>query len=284
MSKKKPQAVNRVPGVKSDLSVRALQAWQPEIKYVAAAGEQGAATISILEPIGQDFFGDGVTSKRIAAALRNIGERDVEVVINSPGGDVFEGLAIYGLLVDHPGAVTVKVLGLAASAASIIAMAGDRIEIMRSGFFMIHNAWVCACGDRNTLSEVADFLEPIDAALADIYEARTGGNLSEIRAMMDRETWMAGSQAIEAGFADALLGDDEVAQGDGDDASLSASGAKRKVEAMLTGSGLSRSEARALLSTLSNSGTPDAALVGTPDAAALSEVSGLLSDLQNFQI
>jgi HK97 family phage portal protein len=88
-----------------------------------------ASTITILEPIGVDFFGNGVTAKRIAAALRAIGNQPVTVMINSPGGDFFEGLAIYNLLREHPKAVTVQVIGIAASAASVIAMAGDDIQI-----------------------------------------------------------------------------------------------------------------------------------------------------------
>ncbi|MBN0106041.1 Clp protease ClpP, partial [Pseudomonas aeruginosa] len=92
------------------------------------------------EPIGYDWWtGEGVTAKRIAGALRAIGgDVDVTVNINSPGGDVFEGLAIYNLLREHKGKVTVRVLGLAASAASFIAMAADEVKIARAGFLMIH--------------------------------------------------------------------------------------------------------------------------------------------------
>ncbi|KLB48562.1 peptidase, partial [Xanthomonas euvesicatoria] len=104
----------------------------------------------------------GVTARRVAGALRAMGKGPVTVNVNSPGGDMFEGLAIYNLLREHDGEITVKVLGLAASAASIIAMAGDTVQIARAGFLMIHNAWVMAVGNRNDLIEVADTLKPFD--------------------------------------------------------------------------------------------------------------------------
>ncbi|HCF5801664.1 TPA: Clp protease ClpP, partial [Pseudomonas aeruginosa] len=104
-----------------------------------------------------------------AGALRAIGgDVDVTVNINSPGGDVFEGLAIYNLLREHKGKVSVNIIGLAASAASFIAMAGDEIRIGRAAFLMIHNAWLIAMGNRNDLREIADWLEPFDMTLADI--------------------------------------------------------------------------------------------------------------------
>src|SRR5690606_30844040 len=98
-------------------------------------------TIGIYDVIGQDFWtGEGVTAKRVAAALRSMGAGPVTVYINSPGGDVFEGLAIYNLLREHKGEVTVKVMGLAASAAPVIEMAGDVVQVPRARFLMILNA------------------------------------------------------------------------------------------------------------------------------------------------
>src|SRR6185436_2438068 len=134
---------------------QALERWAPDLMAAAASEE---STISVLDPIGVDpWTGEGVTAKRIAAALRSIGaDKDVVVNINSPGGDLFEGMAIYNLLREHQGKVTVKVLGVAASAASIVAMAGDEIQIARAGFLMIHNTWVIAMGNRNDLREIAD--------------------------------------------------------------------------------------------------------------------------------
>nr|WP_260679028.1 head maturation protease, ClpP-related [Pseudomonas mendocina] len=198
-------------GLRFDLSVKALDRWNSTIQ--AAASEDN--TISVFDVIGQDYWtGEGVTAKRIAAALRAIGERDVVVNINSPGGDMFEGLAIYNLLREHKGSVTVKVLGLAASAASIIAMAGDEVQIARAGFLMIHNAWIFAAGNRHDFREYADYLEPFDASMADIYVARSGQELADVQRMMDGETWIGGSAAIDQGFADALLASDEIEAGE----------------------------------------------------------------------
>lgn len=95
------------PGVRSDVSQKALAHWSPDIR---GAVDEKDASISILDVIGQDFWGEGVTAKRIAGALRAIGPRPVTVVINSPGGDVFEGIAIYNLLREHPETVTVKIV------------------------------------------------------------------------------------------------------------------------------------------------------------------------------
>jgi hypothetical protein len=97
-----------------------------------------------------------------------------------------------------------KVLGLAASAASIIAMAGDEIQISRAGFLMVHDTWVVAMGNRNDLRDIADQLEPFDFAMADIYAARTGIDAKTVMKKMDAETWINGSAAVDEGWADAL--------------------------------------------------------------------------------
>ncbi|HCL3777359.1 TPA: Clp protease ClpP, partial [Pseudomonas aeruginosa] len=197
-------------GVQCDLAPKALDAWRPELR--AASGDNPDTTITIYEPIGYDWWtGEGVTAKRIAGALRAIGgDVDVTVNINSPGGDVFEGLAIYNLLREHKGKVSVNIIGLAASAASFIAMAGDEIRIGRAAFLMIHNAWLIAMGNRNDLREIADWLEPFDMTLADIYAQRTGIDIDDIVKQMDAETWIGGREAVDKGWADAFLESDEI--------------------------------------------------------------------------
>ena len=188
----------------------ALKRWNPGIR----AASEDEHSISIYDAIGLDpWSGEGVTTKRIAAALRSVNGADVTVNINSPGGDMFEGLAIYNLLRDYSGMVTVKVLGLAASAASIIAMAGDEIRIARAGFLNIHNCWVVALGNRQDLLEVASRLEPFDQAMAEIYASRTQSQLSAMQQLMDADTWLNGSAAVEQGFCDDLLKSDEVVHG-----------------------------------------------------------------------
>lgn len=244
--------------VSSNILPRAFDRWNPAIRAESAEDDR---TISILDVIGYDWWtGEGVTAKRIAGALRNLGPGPVTVNINSPGGDMFEGLAIYNLLRGHDGEVTVKVLGLAASAASIIAMAGDTVQIARAGFLMIHNCWVMAIGNRHDLREVADTLEPFDAAMADIYTARTGLSIEEVQKQMDGETWINGSSAVDQGFADELLPSDQVKQGGEKKAS-----AVRRLEAALRSSGMPKSEAMKLISEFkSSAGDPAGSGEGDP--------------------
>lgn len=241
--------------------------WQPSIR--AAAGEDDAEnTISILDPIGYDpWTGSGVTPNRISAALRSIGAKNpVTVMINSPGGDMFDGLAIYNMLMGHKGEVTVKVLGLAASAASFIAMAGDKIQIAKSAFMMIHNAWVVAMGDRNDLREYADTLEPFDEAIAGIYADRSGMELKKVSALMDKESWLGGTAAVENGLADSVLSYDVETE---DDSTSNARRTANRLDAALAQAGLSRSERRDLLreyvSTTRDAGANN--LISTRDAA-----------------
>lgn len=227
-----------------DLPSAAMERWNGGIK----AASQDDNSISIFDVIGADYWGDGVTASRIAGALRSLDGADVTVNINSPGGDMFEGLAIYNLLREYKGKVTVKVLGLAASAASVIAMAGDEVQIGRGAFLMIHNCWVYAMGNRHDLAQIAADMEPFDKAMGDIYSARSGLSLADVSAMMDGETYIGGSDAVEKGFADRLLSADEIA--DDDD---SPSAALRKLDALLAKTDTPRSERRKLLKALSGS-------------------------------
>ena len=254
------------PGMRSELLPSALDRWNPTVS--AAAGEEVENTISVLDPIGADWFGEGVTAKRISAALRTIGAgKDVVVNINSPGGDYFEGLAIYNLLREHKGTVTIKVLGIAASAASVIAMAGDDIQIARAGFLMIHNTWVVAMGDRHQLRDVSDWLEPFDAAAVDIYAARTGIDAKDVGKMLDRETWIGGADAVEKGFADSLLAADEVATRTNNSADGRPTVAAHKLDALLAQINVPRSERRELIQALKG-GTRNAAATDMPGAVA----------------
>ena len=246
---------------KPDLPAAAMERWNGGIR----AARDGDNSISIFDVIGADYWGDGVTASRIAGALRSLNGADVTVNINSPGGDMFEGLAIYNLLREYEGRVTVKVLGLAASAASVIAMAGDDVQIGRGAFLMIHNCWVYAMGNRHDLAQIAADMEPFDNAMSDIYQARSGLDADTIGKMMDGETYIGGSDAVAKGFADSLLSADEIA--DDDD---SPAAALRKLDALLAKTDTPRSERRKLLKALSGS-TPGAAVTpdGTPSAATI---------------
>lgn len=236
-------------GLRYHISPAALSRWDASV-YAA----EDEASISIFDPIGDEYM-DGVTPKRIAGVLRNLGGKDVTVNINSPGGSLSDGTAIYSLLKEHKGHVTVRVLGIAASAASIIAMAGDEILIARAGFMMIHNCWVMAVGNRNDLRAYAAKMEPFDLAMADIYFARTGIDIKKIQKMMDADTYIGGSEAVDTGFADELLPSDAKTE-PRDDARAQA--AARKADILFANQGMSRSQRRELISALKD-GTPRAA-------------------------
>ncbi|EOW6671397.1 head maturation protease, ClpP-related [Cronobacter dublinensis] len=246
---------------KPDLPAAAMERWNGSIR----AARDGDNSISIFDVIGADYWGEGVTASRIAGALRSLNGEDVTVNINSPGGDMFEGLAIYNLLREYDGKVTVKVLGLAASAASIIAMAGDEVQIGRGAFLMIHNCWIYAMGNRHDLAQIATDMAPFDKAMSDIYQARSGLDAATVDKMMDGETYIGGSEAVEKGFADSLLSADEIA--DDDESPVAA---LRKLDALLAKANTPRSECRKLLKALSGS-TPGAAATpdGTPSAATI---------------
>lgn len=277
--RKLPSAkINVRPGLRSELAPAALDRWNSSVK---SAADDSDNTISILDPIGEDWFGDGVTAKRISAALRNIGKKDVVVSINSPGGDYFEGLAIYNLLREHPAKVTVKIVGIAASAASVIAMAADEVQIARAGFIMIHNTWVVAVGDRHALRDVADWLEPFDVTATDIYEARTGLDENEIGRMLDRETWIGGAEAVEKGFADSLLSADEIDSKTNNSIEGRQQVAAHKFDTLLARANVPRSERRELLNALKG-GMPGATVTGMQDAAVLAEVSNLLASIKSI--
>ncbi|MDO7843446.1 head maturation protease, ClpP-related [Sphingomonas immobilis] len=162
-------------------------------------------TISIFDRIGADYDGNGVTATRVAGALRSIGNRAATVEINSPGGNYFEGVAIYNLLRRHPAAIDVQILGIAASAASIIAMAGDTIAIAHNAEIMIHQAQGVFFGNADDMEAAIPVLRKLDGAMVDVYAARTGKPGDELLQMMRAETYIGGRDAVAAGFADTLM-------------------------------------------------------------------------------
>jgi ATP-dependent Clp protease, protease subunit len=231
----------------------------------AAAEDGDSSTITIYDVIGEDWWtGGGFTLKRASAALRTIGEgRAVTVNINSPGGDMFEGIAIYNLLAAHKGKVTVNVMGLAASAASIIAMAGDDILMGEGAQLMIHNSWGMVVGNRHDLAAASETFAGFDQSLADIYHARTGMKKAEIEKLMDGETFMRPEDAIARGFADgkAAAASGEPAARNQMDPGLMA---RRQTEAALARAGFSRSDRQQMLAHLG--GQRDASLGDTTAA------------------
>lgn len=239
--------------------------WKPAVR----ASSAGANVIGMYDVIGRDHWtGGGITLEWVNEQLDRAGGADVDIHMNSPGGDMFEGTAIYNRLLQYPGEVTVKVFGLAASAASVIAMAGDEILMGPASFLMIHNCWVVAAGNRNDFRETADFLEPFDAAMAAVYADRTGLDVAEIAALMDAETYIGALDAVAKGFADGIMGAEAETVDETAGASAMAGNAVRKMELNLCRS-MTRAQARELIAKVK--GTPGAALSdATPGAGDLS--------------
>lgn len=152
-----------------------------------------------------DWLGMEATSpKKIPDALRDAGGEDVEIHINSPGGDVFAGSEIYTLLRGYSGKVKIKILGIAASAASVIAQAGES-EISPTGMFMIHNVKTWSSGDYRDMEYTAEALKAANESIINAYMAKTGMTQEELQGLMDRETYMAAAQAVEYGFVDKVM-------------------------------------------------------------------------------
>lgn len=279
----RPNAISHLP-VPAEVTAlsrnSALERWNAGLR--AAGDGSDNNVITMYDMIGHDYWsGGGVTAKRVAAALRAIGDKDVEVHINSPGGDMFEGIAIYNLLREHPRNVTVKIMGMAASAASIIAMAGDTIQIGAASFLMIHNCWVLASGNRHDMAETAAFLEPFDKAMADVYASRTGEKFETVTGWMNAEKWIGGNDAVTLGFADELLSADQISEDAAARDNAKALHAVRQAELTLCAS-MSRKDARALINEI-KSGTPGAAATVTPgadDAAWMEAGFAALSSLK----
>lgn len=249
------KAFTRPQSYQYDAPAEALDKWQPR------AAEADGNTISVYDVIGEDpWTGEGVTARRVAGALRAIGQNPITVNVNSPGGDMFEGLAIYNLLREHPAEVTVRVMGLAASAASIIAMAGDKIEMGLGSMLMIHNSWGLVVGNQNDMRDAAETFAEFDAAMADIYAARTGMGADEVAQMMNAETWLRAERAIEAGFADATFDAPDYE----DKGNAGKMKARARLDATLAKTGMPRVERRHLLREAA--GTPSAAGTATPSA------------------
>lgn len=178
---------------------------QPSGYRMVARGSD-RAEVYLYGTVGSDWFGDGVTAKQFSDDLKALGNvKNIDLRINSDGGDVFQGKTIYSRLVDHPAKVTVRVDGLAASIASLIAMAGDEIIISEGGFVMIHNAWTFTAGNAADLRQTADLLDTVSNTILDTYVARTKGDKAGIKKMMDAETWMTGEEAVKNGFADKMV-------------------------------------------------------------------------------
>ncbi len=155
--------------------------------------------------IGKDFFG-GISASDVAEALSHMnGEEQIHVRINSDGGAVSDGMAIHAQLSQHPADILVSVDGFAASIASVIAMAGDTIQVTPQSMLMIHDPWAMVAGNAADMRAQADILDKVAGQIAETYSTRTGVKLDQVRKYMAAETWFTGQEAVDAGFADKLV-------------------------------------------------------------------------------
>lgn len=156
----------------------------------------------------ETWYGDEVTPQLFKDEL-NAGNGNITVWINSPGGDVFAAAQIYNMLRDYKGSVTVKIDGIAASAASVIAMAGDKVCVSPVAMMMIHNPATMAMGEAKDMQKAIDMLNEVKESILNAYEFKTGLTRARLSHMMDDETWFNAKKAVELGFADKILFDSD---------------------------------------------------------------------------
>lgn len=214
------------------------------------------AEILVYDEIG--FF--GVDAESFVRELNSIESKKINLHLNTPGGAVFDGLTIYNALKRHPATIETHIDGLAASIGSIIALAGDTVNIASNGFIMIHDPWAFAVGPAEEMRKQADVLDKIAESLAGTYVQKTGKDLSEIQQLMSDETWFNAKDAIEIGLADNIFGEsEEKAQFDlsffnnapthlcGEREEISKPKTEREFEKLLRDAGYSRNESKAIV-------------------------------------
>jgi ATP-dependent Clp endopeptidase proteolytic subunit ClpP len=200
----------------------------------------------------------------LVRALGSIKAKNITVRINSPGGDVFDGVAIFNALKDHDARVTTKIEGLAASMASVVALAGDEVQAHKNAMYMIHDPWVLAAGNQYDLREIADILQKIGGNMLDIYYDKSNIGKRELKAMMKEETWFTAQEAKDRGLIDTVVDagaakakfdlsifanvPDELEDSDREGATLS----KQEIERALRDAGASRSFAKSIAARRSN--------------------------------
>lgn len=254
------RAFHKVDALGFDLPAEAVQTFDPSL---VAAEDNEDGVITIYGYIGLDpMTAVDNTERRISAAIRAIGQRDLTVNLNSPGGNFFNGLAIYNLLRLHRAKVTVNIVGMAGSAASVIAMAGDEIMMGDGTSIMVHNASAIVIGNKFDTQEVSEILADIDDAMAEIYAARAKVEKTVAAAWMDRHrgggTSFYPTTAIAKGLADGRLDSSKVKSAFRAEQQKPVA-AERVIErALMAAAGKSANEAKALIAEM-KTGTRDAA-------------------------
>ncbi|MFA6927195.1 MAG: head maturation protease, ClpP-related [Bacteroidales bacterium] len=233
---------------------------KPDWYRIEAKDNDDNAEIIIYDVIGWPYN----DAFDLVRALGNITAKNITVRINSPGGDVFDGVAIFNALKDHDARVTTKIEGLAASMASIVALAGDEVQAHKNAMYMIHDPWVLAAGNQYDLREIADILGKIGVNMLDIYYDKSNIGKRELKAMMKEETWFTAAEAKDRGLIDTVLEagaakakfdlsifanvPDELEDAGREGATLS----KQEIERALRDAGASRSFAKSIAARCSN--------------------------------
>ena len=222
---------------------------KPDWFKVVAAKDNEEAQILLFDYVGWPYN----DPRDLVHALADMG--DVTVRINSPGGDVFDGASIFNALSSHKGNVTTRIEGLAASIASVIAMAGKKVQAYDNTLMMIHNAWTIVIGNQYEMRDVADLLEKIDGNILDAYQKKTKMGKRDIAEMMKNTTWMTAKEAKDKGFVDAIV-DGKSVRADfnlsifanlPDDYKEDKELTERDAEKILRDAGFSRHKAKAVL-------------------------------------
>jgi ATP-dependent Clp endopeptidase proteolytic subunit ClpP len=181
-------------------------------KWFEIINKSDKAEIWIYEQIGEDWWsGGGVTAKGFKDELLTIKASQIDLHINSPGGEVFDGITIYNLLKQHSANITTYIDGLAASIASVIALAGNRVVMAENALWMMHNPWGMAIGNAEDMRAQADVLDKVGSSISLAYQSKSGKSEEEIKSWMDSETWMSAAEAQESGFVDEISDQMDIA-------------------------------------------------------------------------
>lgn len=193
-----PDVIRGLRDTASRHAPEALQQREAGYQILNTADE---ATVRVYDEIWEF----GVNASDLIAELDQITAPKMRVEINSPGGNLFDGIAIFNALRNHPAHITTRVDALAASAASIIAQAGDHRVMLDASQMMIHNAWALSVGDTNDHADMAQLLQQQDEVIAGIYASRSGKDVDHFRTLMGKETWLTAARAVEEGLADEVV-------------------------------------------------------------------------------
>ena len=194
----------------------ALAGPQPRFRVTSRAGydiraaANGRTKVMVYGYIGDSWWDDGVSASSFTKELDQVGDGGIDLHLNSGGGSVFDAIAMHAALLNHPSDVVSFVDGIAASAASFLAMAGDEVVVEKPAKMMIHDASGLVLGNKRDMREMADLLDELDTTIADIYADRSGKPVAGWLAAMDAETWYSAAQAVEAGLADRVANDSKA--------------------------------------------------------------------------